>query len=511
MKRLLWLGLLFLSTSWLFFVQIFMVPDYNMGLIFLILGIIFSTLAFWKHDFKKLDKKYLLLLIPLLISLIFVPLPFSLGPILLTVGVLLYGLKNYIFKIENANWLFLGISFSGIVLTVQSLFLPIYSTFVAHGHRVDLLSPFTSSTSNILGLKTSISTGIVFVQTYEKTFPFTTTWEKLGFFPWFNMLIGAMLLFFFLPKPRRIGKYILGFLLLSLIYLILRYVIVISLFTQTVNITLLWDPILLSISFIPFALLLIRFAPLKSLDFNLDCFKEFKLNKKQVIAMALVFLFVFSFVGAFVFQDPGTEKQGRILIDELRSDWENSARPIDKEWYGMLSTYDYYCWAEWLDKYYTVDIYVNTTDYNLYSSTNEKLIDGGIDEKAIITSDLLSNYDILILKCPTEMYYPEEIEDIKEFVSNGGGLYLIGDHTNVFGMNFYLNLVSEQFGITFNTDANYELGTGATSIYTPDVLFPHTVMQNVEQFDFLTSCTLTAPITSENVIIGNKVFGEPGT
>ena len=489
MKRMFWLGLLFLSTSWLFFIPIFNLADYNIGSILLIAGIICNTFAFWKHDINKISKKYLIILIPLLISLFIIPFPLNLGPVILTIGILLYAIKSIIFKSEKANWILLGISLSGIILTIQTLFLPIYVTFEAHGHRVDILSPFTATTGSIFGAQTSVNNGIVFVQALEKTYPFTTTWEKLGFFPWFNILIGALFMFFFLPSLRKTGKYILGFFLLSGVYLILRYVLVIFVFSQVESITIFWNLMFIMVSFIPFALLLMRFAPLKNIDFSFNSFKEFKLNKNRIIAMFLIFIFVFSFIGAFVYQDPGTEKNGRILIDELHSDWEPSERALDKEWYGMLSTYNYYCWAEWLDKYYTVD--------------------RNIDNE--LTTDILKNYDILILKCPTNMYSNIEVNDIKEFVDNGGGLYLIGDHTNVFGMNFYLNFVSENFGITFNTNANYELGTGMTSTYKTDEMFPHVVVKNVEQFDFLTSCTLTVPITSENVIVGSKVFSEPGT
>ena len=489
MKRILWLSLLFLSTSWLFFLPIFTLPDYNMGLIFLITGILLSTFAFWKQDFKHLDKKYLMILMPLLFSLFIIPFPYSLGPIILTAGALLYSIKNCLFGNERANWILLGISFSGVVITIQTLFLPIYAIFVSHGHRVDVLSPIVSSAGGLLGLKTSLNNGIIFIQTSEHIYPFTTTWEKLGFFPWFNIFIGASLLFLFLPKIKKIGRHLLRFFLLSGVYFILRYVFVIFIFAQTEDIKLFWDPIFISITFVPFTLLLMRFVPLQDLNLSFDCFREFRLNRNRTIAMLIVFLFVFSLVGAFVFQDPGSRKKGRILIDEVHSDWEDTTRELDKEWYGMLSTYNYYSWAEWLDKYYTVDR--NIDNY--------------------LTSNLLDNYDILILKCPTNLYTDKEVDDIIKWVENGGGLYLIGDHTNVFGMNYYLNQVSENFGITFKTDATYELGTGSTSIYKPDVIFPHPIVQNMDQFDFLTSCTLSAPITSENVIIGNRLISEPGT
>lgn len=489
MKRLLWLGLIFLSTSWLFFIPIFTLTDYNLGLIFLIAGIICNTFAFWKNDFEKIGKKYLILMIPLMISIFVIQFPYNLGPIILAIGALIYATKFYLFKNEKASWITLGISISGVILTVQSLFLPLYSIFASHNHRIDALSPIVSSLGGLFGLKTSLNNGIVFVQTFKQTYPFTTTWEKLGFFPWFNILIGALFLFFLLSRTRKIGIYVLGFSLFSGLYLILRYVFFMFIFTQTTDVALFWDPVILAVSFIPFALLLMRFASFKDMNLKLDSFKIFKLNKNHVLAMIMVFLFVFSLAGAFVFQDPGTAKQGRILIDELHSDWEDSARALDKEWYGMLSTYNYYCWAEWLDKYYTVDRNLNDT----------------------LNSGLLINYDILILKCPTNSYSDEEVEAIVDFVENGGGLYMIGDHTNVFGMNYYLNKVSENFGITYNTDATYELGTGSLSIYRPDPMFPHPVVQNMEEFDFLTSCTLSAPITSENVIIGNRLMGEPGT
>ena len=69
MKRFLWPGLILLSVSWLFFLPIFKVPgDYNAGIILLILGIICNILSFWKQDLKKIDKKYLIILLPLLIS-----------------------------------------------------------------------------------------------------------------------------------------------------------------------------------------------------------------------------------------------------------------------------------------------------------------------------------------------------------------------------------------------------------------------------------------------------------
>jgi len=231
-----------------------------------------------------------------------------------------------------------------------------------------------------------------------------------------------------------------------------------------------------------------KILPLKDGDIGTIFSKNLKINRKQVAALVMIFIFVFSMIGAFAFQDPGCKKNGRVLIDEYHSDWEDTTKPLTKEWYGMLSTYNYYSWAEWLNYYYHVEKNNNT-----------------------LTSAILGNYDILILKCPTNSYSNEEIWSIVQFVEKGGGLYLIGDHTDVFGMNTFLNQVSENFGIRFKTDATYELGTGMMSVYEPDDICPHPIVQNVEQFDFMTSCTLQAPLNSENVIIGNRLISEPGT
>ncbi len=486
-KRLLWLGLLFISSSWLFFIPIFTTPDWKIGIFFLAVGILCNILAFWKNKPKQISKKYPILIIPLSISILIINYPYNIGLIILTIGFLICAITNQL-KYEKANVIITGISLTGITLTIQTALFPFYGIFVSHGHRIDILSPVVSIFGNLLGLKTSVNNGIVFVQTFQQTFPFVTTWEKLGFYTWFNILIGALLLFILFYKKRKILLNILIFFVASFLYLMLRYVAFIHLYINILELDIFWNPLYMLLSFLPFALLLVKILPLKDAKISNDCLKNLKINRKHILAMIMIFIFVFSTVGAFAFQDPGTKKSGRVLIDEYHSDWEDTTRALDKEWYGMLSTYNFYSWAEWLNYYYYVGRNNNT-----------------------LTSAILEDYDILILKCPTNSYSNEEVWSIVQFVERGGGLYLIGDHTDVFGMNTFLNQVSENFDIRFKTDATYELGTGMMSIYEPDDMFLHPIVQNVEQFDFMTSCTLQAPLNSENVIVGSRLIGEPGT
>lgn len=491
MRRLLWLGLLFLSASWLFFIPEFTIPLNLWGAFLVGLGILCIIAGLWNSTPRHFDYRYLLLLVPLFLTLLVLQFPYNLGIIVLIIGLVFLPLinrKQQTFKIGG------GFMLAGLILLLQTAVLPLYVIFIAHGHRIDLLSPVVSWIGALLGLHTSLNNGIVFVQITSQTYPFTTTWEKLGFGLWLNLFLGALLLIGLSYQKRKIYQKTIIFLLASIGYLLLRYVTYISGYLLTTDLSIFWNPLYMIISFLPFTLLLMKILPFQDTSKQNTMITRMAFSKKHIVAMTLVFLMVFSTIGAFSFQDPGTAKNGRILIDEYHSEWENTTKPLDTEWYGLLSTYNYYSWATWLGKYYTVTRNTNAT----------------------LTDELLHQYDILILKCPTESFTDQEVHAIGHFVENGGGLYLIGDHTNVFGMATFLNQVSEQFGIRFNTDATYELGTGNLSVYQPDRLFVHPVLQHVTQFEFMTSCTvgptsLLASATMENIIIGNRVTSEPGT
>ena len=491
MKRFLWLGILFLSASWLFFIPQFTIPDAIMGALFVILGVLCMIGGVWRTVPKHLDTKYLLLIIPLILALIVVPYPYNLGLVVLIIGLLLSVVFN---RVETAQAIPLGIALAGVILLIQTAMFPLYMIFVSHGHRVDILSPVISLVGNLLGLHTSTNNGIMFIQTIQHTYPVTITWEKLGCYLWLNIFLGALLLFALRYGKRKILRNTIIFLLTSSIYIILRFVAILYGYLTTTELSIFWDPLYMALSFLPLALLLMKLLPLKDADEETIRVPSLGFTKKHLVVLLMMFLLVFSVIGTFTFQDPGTIKNGRVLIDEYHSQWEDTTRPLDTEWYGLLSTYNYYSWAQWLSYYYDVVKNINGT----------------------LTTELLNRYDILILKCPTESYSMQEIQSIKHFVDNGGGLYLIGDHTNVFGMNTFLNQISEQFGIRYKTDATYELGTGDLSVYQPDRLFSHPVIQHVTQFDFMTSCTLEptslfASATMENIIIGNRVTSEPGT
>ena len=142
---------------------------------------------------------------------------------------------------------------------------------------------------------------------------------------------------------------------------------------------------------------------------------------------------------AGTFTPPGAEKPGRILIDDrFCGIWEPTARQLDTQWYGDFPTYSFTSLAEWLGKWYSVDANTART----------------------YDDELLSGYDVLILKTPEEPIPDAEIDAIDRFVHRGGGLLLVGDHTNLLGMGTHLNALSARYGIQFRYDSVSDGVTG---------------------------------------------------
>jgi uncharacterized membrane protein len=487
MKRLIWLGIVILSCSWLFSTNFFGQPNYLNTIIISAIGTVFVIFSMYSRDKFTVHKKYLFLTPLLFIPATIIDYPYNVGFIVLLIGILFYFIS---LNVKKLGFISVGIILSGIVLTVQSAFMPLYIILASHYHRIDIVSPVAAFLCRLFGFNASTLDGLLFVKMNGDVYPIITTWEKLGLFPWLLMLVTTIILLIFLVnKPKKVATYFGIFLVSSVLYVIFRYVFLIFAYTYSKSMDIFLDPLTIILTFIPLALLLMKLVPLEDIQVDYPSFKKFDIDRKKILAFILFFVSIFSIVAANAYYDPGKAKQGRILIDELHSEWEDTTKPMDKEWYGQLSTYNYYNWAEWLNYYYHVDRNMNHT----------------------LNSTLLSSYDVLIIKCPTSLFSDDEINAIVDFVKNGGGLYLIGDHTNVFGMNFYLNQISERFGISFRYDATYELGTGKTSTYKPPHIVPHPIVQNMEEFNFLTSCTLEAPINSENVIVGYNLMAEPGT
>lgn len=69
-----------------------------------------------------------------------------------------------------------------------------------------------------------------------------------------------------------------------------------------------------------------------------------------------------------------------------------------------------------------------------------------------LTRDTLSDISVLIIETPEDELTGREIEAVTEFVEKGGGLFVLGDHTNIMNCYLTLNPLLQKFGLHLNFD-----------------------------------------------------------
>ncbi len=207
-------------------------------------------------------------------------------------------------------------------------------------------------------------------------------------------------------------------------------------------------------------------------------------------------------LGAAIFWDPpGQPKKGRILIEDNRwlgnsiwdqtkpdKRWERTRtdKPYNTEWYGELSGYNYYCITEYARHYFEK---IDAVPHGLQPDATE------MDTVWPLTDALLADYDVLVIKIPGRPFADDEINAVERFVRNGGGLLMIGDHTNVYGHATYLNRIARRFGFSYRYDCLLGVDKPWEDHYDPP-LVPHPIVQGLREMDFATSNSID-PGTSD--------------
>ncbi len=418
----------------------------------------------------SLDKKTYFIIIPSVLSCLVFPFPFQCGFILLIFALLMNLLNKNIFH-SIAN----GIIVLSIVLIAQTIFFPLYYWFAPQHHNIQIFSPFLIGLLKLVGINSYWHQNSIYIENTSGIINFTTTFEKSGFDFALLFIFGAIAVISIFRKNNWL-KNIASLLSITFLYGIIRYFFFLTVYVHMNRLNIFWDRWFITFSFIPLALLLMKYLPFSG---STSIPLKIAYSKNNILICVFMFLCTFLMTGGLFFQDPGIKKQGRVVIDEKHSNWEWTTQKFDTTWYGEKSCYNYYCLYDFLNHYYKVD--------RNYDS---------------ITSQNLENYDILIIKTPTNSFSSNEVTAIVNFVENGGSLFLIGDHTNVFGMSLYLNQIAEKFGFKYNYDATYDLSTGNLTFYEPMKYLTHPVFQNVNFLLFGTSCSLETSLFAESIITG---------
>lgn len=156
----------------------------------------------------------------------------------------------------------------------------------------------------------------------------------------------------------------------------------------------------------------------------------------------------------------GQRKPGRVLIHLYHTYWSRTDRPYDENWYGADSGYNYACLKAWLEHFY------NVREWN-----------------RPLTPEVLAQTDVLIIFLPSTPFSEEELRAIQEFVRHGGGILLIGDHTNVFGSTSNINPICRMFGFAFRDDVLFDLDRDFFQLWERPFL-QNTIMQGIPFFKF---------------------------
>ena len=307
------------------------------------------------------------------------------------------------------------------------------------------------------------------------------TFEGLGLYEVWFIAVGAMAAGLLLGWSSRPAAFLKALGLVAC-YALLRFTVLVALAVEFERPDLMWLPMVALASYLPLAPLLAGAAGPGRADLGVSI-------RRLAIAAALgmAFLAAAAFPLEWLKSCPGEPVRVSVLIDETHSDWEWAAEPFDTAGFGIRAEYNYYCFATYLGEF---------SDVSVRSDS--------------VTPERLSDFDVLIVKTPTEAYSPPEIDAIVEFVAGGGGLFLVGDHTNLFGMTTYLNTIAERFGMRFRSDDTFDLATGSFSSHVPMGFWTHPVMRGVRGFKFLTSCTIEGGRGVEPIMLGVGLGSEDG-
>lgn len=438
---MIWLALLFLTVGWECITGVFVEPRPGLAALFFSSGSLGLGFALWKATHVNEQKKRLILTL--------------------------------------ANSLMILVS----TTVLQFLFLRLYFWLAPHFHAVPFLSAPLDFLLSTIGHETTRHGEFIYLQTFKTVLPISITFEKLGFPALYSFFLMGCLTFTWL-RQKHWARLLLELSGIIGIFAIIRLVILILLFTDWENLTLFWNPVCIGLSFLPAVAILVYFYPIAKIEGFLEI-PIAAVTKRRLRHYGVMFLCFLLIVVALSTEDPGIAKTGKVLIDEVHSNWEWTTLPFNKESYEKQTTYNYYCFRTWLNHY-----------YHLSANTDKEL-----------TREFLAQYSMLIIKTPTSAFSEMEVAAIQQFVWDGGGLFLIGDHTNLYGMTTYINPVSERFGIAFMPDDTFELSTGGVTSFQPPQLFAHPTVHHVENFEFMTSCTLSAPVLLSRTIIRGVRLG----
>ncbi len=208
-------------------------------------------------------------------------------------------------------------------------------------------------------------------------------------------------------------------------------------------------------------------------------------------AGALALVAVAAVLPAFAFRwaPAGSPKGGRVMFVERHSEWEPTLPEYDTEWYGHDAGYNYGAIYRYCKQFFEM---------------SQLLQDDPINDAK------LAECDVLVIKTPTARYLPEEVEAVRRFVEAGGGLLMIGEHTNFERGGTTFNDISRPMGFTFRHDLLFGMDDAYEHRYEPPWV-PHPVVAHMPAMDFAIAASIDpGRSTGWPVIEAASLWSMPG-
>ncbi|MFC1781050.1 DUF4350 domain-containing protein [Planctomycetota bacterium] len=484
MKRV-WISLALLSASWLFGLSYYYDAVWWIWAILVVTG----TLLLIRVPLREpTSTESVMAAVFLLPAIDMAPWPYRIAPLLLFVGLVLFYVpipRRWPVNLASAFII------AGVILLVQSLAITTYEYLTASSHELPWPVPdLIYRVVTILGIEASLDGTAIGMYSPRAVHLLGATWE-LFFDPvTLCFLAGAIVMLFIfvgIKQKTRILKSLFALVILIISWLFLRSGILISIYmhralrtgydNELALMNQFWNPWLYLVLLAGPVLLCLRFVNINPGKSPVLASSSILLHKKCIAAIVLACAGVFLLIVGLLLDMPGDRKQGRIFVDEHKSEWERTDTPFDTDWYGHDSGYNYACIYDYCSRFYDMS-----------------RLEVEIDDNA------LRDCDVLMVKVPTARYTSDEIAAIERFVERGGGLMLVGEHTNVFKTGTYINEIADIFGFRFRYDCLFDMDTTFEQLYNPP-LVAHPIVQNMPSMNFAVSCSIAPGLSAGRAII----------
>ena len=511
-----WIGIALLGISWLLGLDYYETASPWAQAVVLIVGVWMLVAGQRANPFRATPQAYpqwtLVILLLLLPVAWWTPWPYRLSSLVIIGGVLLERVPfaRRLLRPVAAGWIA-----GGLILLLQSVVLTLYAAITARSHDLpDGMVKLLAGLCWPAGIDAAADGPMLVVQTMRQSHRLAVSWDMVfdpatlmflaGGLAWITIATGRL-------NPLRLrwtewGWMTARFMLIVAGWLPIRAVVLLGLYLHRAAVSEWNQPLHVMNQFLSPWVLLVLLAPPILLAWRLLAIPpegatvgssgssgSFSVKYSIAAACCLGGMMLVAF--GWQWEPIGTRKAGRVMIVERHSPWSPSSPPYNTEFLGggddeHGSSYNYAAAYRYLSQYYEM------------SRLNEE---DAIDEKT------LSACDVLVIKIPRARYAPEEVRAVVNFVEAGGGLLLIGDHTNLERSAAHMNDITRAFGFTFRDDVLYSTQPAPDQEHYQSPMAPHPAIGHVPEFDFAISCSID-PGSSQGrpVVTAAGLWSMPG-